>query len=60
MSALVANIHQMIGLVQNEQLLAAIDTLLRACVPVVDIGDELSAEEQTMLREAREGVYESL
>jgi len=59
-SALVANIHQMIGLVESEELLKAIDTLLRACVPVADIQDELTNEEQVMLAQARSGDYEPL
>jgi hypothetical protein len=60
MSALTANIHQMLGLVESEEVLKAIDTLLRACIPVANIRDELTEEEQRMLLEARSGEYEPL
>lgn len=60
MSVIASNIHQMISLVKNEEILSAIEILLRANVPTTDIDEELSEEEQEMLREARTGVYERL
>jgi tellurite resistance protein len=60
MSAMVANIHQMLGLIKNDEVLKAIDTLLRACVPIINIDDELTQEEQQMLLEARKSEYEPL
>jgi hypothetical protein len=60
MSAIAANIHHMVELLDNEEILHAIDTLLRAYVPVRNINEELTLEEQQQLKEARSGVYESL